>query len=97
MPRLEVYCSTMTRRNGFLYLEDIRLSDFLTSSCDSEEGQVNSPVFLYSQRQIHENVASYIQAFHRHDLNYLLGYAAKANGNPHLVRLMADLGKSENR
>lgn len=59
---------------------------------NNEAYSLDTPFFVYSKRQITENVTAYQQAFNQESITYSLGYALKANYNPTVVRLMKQLG-----
>jgi diaminopimelate decarboxylase len=51
--------------------------------------EVGTPAYVYSQTEIEERAAAFMTAVPPHSL---VCYAVKANGNPHLIRLLGQAG-----
>lgn len=78
-------------KDNVLYCEDInilKLRRELENSANIQQGSV-TPFFIYSSQQIRKNINDYLSALDEAGLKQrtLLGFALKANGNPHLVKL----------
>lgn len=75
-----------SRRNGSLFLEEVRLSDLLRAG-------LPTPFFLYSHAQLSRNYGAYARAVADSGLPAaVIGYAVKANHNPAVLRLLRQLG-----
>ncbi|XP_077866655.1 uncharacterized protein LOC100368136 [Saccoglossus kowalevskii] len=79
-----------TSPDGYLFCEDLQVKTVQDEFAKASE--YGSPFFMYSKRQIGDNVRSYVEALQRHDLPYILGYAVKANNNLTILRILRDLG-----
>ncbi|MCP4425186.1 MAG: diaminopimelate decarboxylase [Chloroflexi bacterium] len=64
-----------------LHCEDVSLTAVAT--------QVGTPVYVYSQAELIKRAEAYMTAV---PPNTLICYATKANGNPTLIRLLAEMG-----
>lgn len=72
----------LNNRNGTLFVEDVSLNEVAQ--------EFATPVFVYSENALRQAFLAYQDAFHQ--LNTLVCYAVKANGNLNILRLFADLG-----
>ncbi|MBR1818649.1 MAG: diaminopimelate decarboxylase, partial [Neisseriaceae bacterium] len=72
----------LNNRNGTLFVEDVSLNEVAQ--------EFATPVFVYSENALQQAFLAYQDAFHQ--LNTLVCYAVKANGNLNILRLFADLG-----
>ena len=54
--------------------------------------QFASPCYVYSQSQIEQNIYHLNSAVAKYFDNYRLQYAIKANSNPHIVKIIRDMG-----
>ncbi|XP_077998839.1 uncharacterized protein LOC144451810 [Glandiceps talaboti] len=79
-----------TSDDGFLFCEELKVK----SLCDEidKEMESSSPYFLYSKRQIEENVMLYTDALRKYNLPHLLGFAMKANYTVEILRILQELG-----
>ena len=67
--------------NGRLHCEAVPLEDIAQA--------VGTPVYIYSQAELFNRAEAYIQTA---PPGALVCYALKANGNPHIIRLLAQAG-----
>ncbi|KAL5008352.1 hypothetical protein ScPMuIL_013933 [Solemya velum] len=81
-----------TFRDGYLYCEEVNV-DALRKSLAASIFP-SSPFYLYSKKQIQDNVESYKKALQEFNIDYSLNYAAKANSNLSVLKIMKDLGCS---
>ena len=72
----------LNNRNGTLFVEDVSLNEVAQ--------EFATPVFVYSENALRQAFLAYQDAFHQ--MNTLVCYAVKANGNLNILRLFADLG-----
>jgi len=81
------FSDSLSLRQGLLFVEDICVKT-LSVELDAKVGPTaSSPFFVYSKRQILQNINAFIEAFHRNGIvKYVIGYALKANYNPHILR-----------
>lgn len=56
--------------------------------------EYGTPLYLYSQRQIEDNIKNLQKALSPHFTRYRIQYAIKANSNPHLVKIIKEMGLS---
>ena len=68
--------------NNTLHIEEVALSQVAQ--------EFATPVFVYSENALQQAFLAYQDAFHQ--MNTLVCYAVKANGNLNILRLFADLG-----
>lgn len=54
--------------------------------------QFGTPLYVYSQSRIEQNVAGLQQAVSEYFSSYRIQYAIKANSNPHIMQLLKELG-----
>ena len=94
--------------DGFLLCENVVLVDLvseleqqqnskpksaiLEGNCDSITPIESTPLFVYSKRQIQENVAHYKHALQQESIKHALGYSVKANYSPALMSTMRQEG-----
>ncbi|MCB8945213.1 MAG: diaminopimelate decarboxylase [Ardenticatenaceae bacterium] len=71
-------------QNGRLHCEAVPLEQIAN--------QIGTPVYIYSQAELLSRAAAYIDAAQAAATNPLVCYALKANGNPHIIRLLAQAG-----
>ncbi len=72
-------------KNGHLHCEAIPL--------DTIAQQVGTPVYIYSTAELLRRADAYVKTTAaKAQGNPLICYALKANGNPHLIRLLAEAG-----
>lgn len=70
-------------QDGFMMCEGVRIQDI-------QHDMLTSPLYIYSKAQLIANYRSYENALE--GLNYIIGYAIKANNNMHIVKLLKELG-----
>ncbi|ESO87667.1 hypothetical protein LOTGIDRAFT_234918 [Lottia gigantea] len=82
-----------TFRNNYLHCEDVKLKDIQTKleQCYSESA---SPVFIYSQQQLEDNIKAYKDALGQIPNQTTVNYSIKANSNPELLKIIKDAGCS---
>ena len=71
------------KKDGFLFCEDLRVKDI-------QQRVATSPFYLYSLAQMSENYSSYATAVH--DIDAIVAYSFKANGNLFLLKHLRALG-----
>ena len=76
--------TTFHYQNGRLHCEAVPLHEIAN--------QVGTPVYIYSQAELLSRAQAYMQAAQAASPNPLVCYALKANGNPHIIRLLAQVG-----
>ena len=69
---------------GFLSVEGVSVSQLAK--------EFGTPLYVYSQDKIQENVARLQRALAANFSSYRIQYALKANSNPHIVRLLKEQG-----
>ena len=75
-------------KNDFLYCEDVQISKLqkeLEAVLDRP-----SPFYLFSKKQIIQNIQAYKGPLEKYELKHMLGYAMKANYNPSVLKIMKD-------
>ncbi|MCS6913829.1 MAG: diaminopimelate decarboxylase [Myxococcales bacterium] len=72
-----------SRRDGILWIEQVRLDRLLAAG-------LPTPLYLYSLAELRRCYAAWAEAVS--GLDATVGYAIKANPNPHLLRELARLG-----
>jgi len=80
METLKEYNPYLELRNGELYLEGISFRELAR--------EFGTPLYVYSASYIRDRFSAYREAFP----DALICYAVKANFNPHIVRLLGELG-----
>lgn len=83
--------SSLSIRDGFLFCEGVQIKA-LQDSLSSRFPTHSSPCFVYSQKQILENIEAYLGALKNSGIQCNLGYSMKANYNPEIVRLAGQAG-----
>jgi diaminopimelate decarboxylase len=76
--------SVFEYENGRLHCEGVSLDDIANT--------VGTPVYVYSQAELVSRAQAYVEVAKAVSPNPLVCYALKANGNPHLIRLLAQAG-----
>ena len=76
--------STFHYHNGRLHCEAVSLDDIAN--------QVGTPVYIYSQAELLSRAEAFVAAAKAVSPDPLVCYALKANGNPHLIQLLAQAG-----
>ncbi|XP_046638121.1 diaminopimelate decarboxylase-like [Daphnia pulicaria] len=63
-----------------------------TSGCDDDDDRSATPLYIYSQAQLHRNIQSYKDAIHSAGMSSRMHifYAVKANPNLHLMELVRE-------
>ena len=74
--------STISRKNGCLFMEEVALSDIAE--------QCGTPCYVYSKLAIEQNYTAYKDALG--DQAHLVCYAVKSNSNLAVLQTLADLG-----
>eukprot|EP01024_Parvocaulis_polyphysoides_P042025 TRINITY_DN3850_c0_g1_i2.p1 TRINITY_DN3850_c0_g1~~TRINITY_DN3850_c0_g1_i2.p1 ORF type:complete len:488 (-),score=57.63 TRINITY_DN3850_c0_g1_i2:82-1545(-) len=72
-----------TKDDGYLYCDDVKVDDVRQKVPDS-------PFYLYSKRKLLSNFQAYQSALE--GLDYIIGYAIKANNNMVISKMLANLG-----
>merc|ERR1711892_877107 len=72
-----------------LHCEGVNLTN-LGSLLEIEDGQNLTPCYIYSRKQLLENIRSYKNAFA--SLSHRIGFSVKSNYNPAILKLMCDEG-----
>ena len=72
----------LNNRNGALWVEEVSLAEVAR--------EFATPVFVYSENALRQAFLAYQNAFSQMDT--LICYAVKANGNLNILRLFAALG-----
>ncbi|KAL8585114.1 hypothetical protein ACOMHN_013130 [Nucella lapillus] len=80
------------RPDGFLYCDDVRVADVHHQLMTSERFAHASPAFVYSRRQIENNVREFYDAFRRLPVPAKLHFSMKSNYNIHILKLIRSLG-----
>ena len=80
-------------KNGLLHCEGKSVRDIQTW-LSNRQIIPHSPVFVYSKNKLIENVKGYMAALNRSGKNFQLNYSLKANRNPHILKVIKDLGCS---
>ena len=70
-----------TGRDGFLYCDDVRLCELHQQLSPGEGVRGMSPAFVYSRRQVEQNVQQFHQAFKALPVPAMLNFSMKANHN----------------
>jgi diaminopimelate decarboxylase len=76
--------STFHYQHGRLHGEAVSL--------DAIAAAVGTPVYIYSQAALLNRAKAYIEAAAAVSPHSLICYALKANGNPHIIRLLTQAG-----
>ncbi len=80
METLKEYNPYLELKNGELYLEGVSFRELAR--------EFGTPLYVYSASYIRDRFSAYREAFP----DALICYAVKANFNPHIVRLLGELG-----
>ena len=72
-----------TGDDGYLYCDNMKVEDIRTTVPES-------PFYLYSQSQLTRNITAYKEALE--GLDYIIGYAVKANNNLKIMQHLQSLG-----
>ena len=70
-----------TRQDGFLYCDDVKISELHQQLRTSQESLPTSPVFVYSRRQLEKNVRQFREALSTLPVPATLNFAMKSNHN----------------
>ena len=72
-------------KNDILYYDNVNVLDIAK--------QYDTPIYVYSKKQIVENYNTYKTAFERNNVeNYQISYAVKANDNLTILKILQQLG-----
>lgn len=83
------YSENFYYRDSHLICEDVQVNGVLSEG--ENQGLFSSPVFIFSKKQIVQNVYEYRRALIKTGLPFVLNYAMKANANLELLKIFRDL------
>ena len=83
--------NSFTYKDGALFCESVKLSELPDLIPKSEYG-VTTPIYVYSKKQLIENIRAYKNGFG--DRKNLVGFSMKANPNTEVLKLVLEEGLS---
>jgi hypothetical protein len=82
----DVQSAFFVNKDGYMFCEDVKIEDVMTAV------EEKRPFYLYSKSQLTRNYAAYARALQ--DMEYMVGYAVKANNNLKILEHLRAMGSS---
>lgn len=82
----DVQSAFFVNKDGYMFCEDVKIEDVMTAV------EEKRPFYLYSKSQLTRNYAAYARALQ--GMEYMVGYAVKANNNLKILEHLRDMGSS---
>ncbi|KAH9572139.1 hypothetical protein CY35_02G130800 [Sphagnum magellanicum] len=82
----DVQSAFFVNKDGYMFCEDVKIEDVMTAV------EEKRPFYLYSKSQLTRNYAAYARALQ--GMEYMVGYAVKANNNLKILEHLRAMGSS---
>ncbi|KAH8971271.1 hypothetical protein BDL97_02G132100 [Sphagnum fallax] len=86
MKKDDVQSAFFVNKDGYMFCEDVKIEDVMTAV------EEKRPFYLYSKSQLTRNYAAYARALQ--GMEYMVGYAVKANNNLKILEHLRAMGSS---